>query len=235
MPESFRMWFEIIFTLTYLIVLWILVFAMNRRLDQVGDDKETTARFFLWAFGLLAFGDSFHILGRVTAYALGGLDARPVIFGSPTGIVGIGALATSVTLTIFYLLMLVIWKDRFGKPYNWFGMLLFAAAAIRLLIMAFPGNNWQSPSSPYDWAIYRNIPFWLQGLGVTFLFWRDGRAKKDGLYPKLAWLFLFSFAFYTPVVLFARQIPMLGMLMLPKTLIYGIVAYVVYKQLFKEN
>lgn len=235
MPENFRMWFEIIFTLSYLAILWILVFAMKKKLGEISKEKEKVARLFLWAFGLLAFGDSFHILGRVTAYALGGLDAHPQIFGTPVGIVGIGALATSITLTIFYALMLVIWKEHFDKKYGIFAIILFVAAIIRLIIMAFPGNNWQSPSSPYDWAIYRNIPFWLQGLGVAFLFWQDGRKIDAKLYPKLAWLFLLSFAFYTPVVLFARQIPMLGMLMLPKTLIYGIVAYVVYKNLLKTT
>ncbi|MEN8243053.1 MAG: hypothetical protein ABFS17_14135 [Chloroflexota bacterium] len=235
MPENFRMWFEIIFTLSYLIILWILVLAMKNRMGEIPKEGKKLARLFYVSFGLLAFGDSFHILGRVAAYALGGLDARPNIFGVPIGIVGIGALATSITLTIFYAIMLLIWKERFGKTYSLFGVFLFLAAIIRLIILAFPGNNWQSPTSPYNWAIYRNIPFWIQGLGAAVLFWRDGRSQQDKLYPKLAWLFLLSFSFYTPVVFFARDIPMLGMLMLPKTLVYGIMAYVVYQGLFKKS
>ncbi len=234
MPENFRMWFEIIFTLSYLIVLWILFFAMKNRMDNVAKGDEKVTRRFTLAFGLLAFGDSFHILGRVAAYALGGLDAHPEIFGSPVGIVGIGSFATSITLTIFYALMVTIWKEKFNKEYNWFSYFLFAMGAIRLVILFLPGNDWQN-ASPYNYAIYRNIPFWIQGLGVAFLFWQDGRKAGEKLYVKLAWLFVLSFAFYTPVVLFARQIPMLGMLMLPKTLIYGIVAYIVYKNLFKDN
>lgn len=35
MSESIRMWFEIIFTLSYLIVLWMLVFAMKKRMGEV--------------------------------------------------------------------------------------------------------------------------------------------------------------------------------------------------------
>ena len=232
MSETFRMWFEISFTFTYLVVLWIIVIAMKRRLPQLAEADRPVAQLHMWAFGLLAVGDSAHILARVIAYALGGLDAQPEIFGTPLGIVGLGALATSITLTLFYAMMLVIWHNHFGKPYGWFGALLFAAAAIRLIIMIFPGNQWQSPSSPHDWALYRNIPFWIQGLGVAYLFWRDGRAANDKLYPQMGVLFLLSFAFYTPVILFAHQIPILGMLMLPKTLVYGIVAYVVYRHLF---
>jgi len=234
MPESIRMWFEIIFTLSYLIILWMIVFAMKKRMGEVQAGDEKVARLFALAFGLLAFGDSFHILGRVAAYALGGLDVHPEIFGAPLGIVGIGSFATSVTLTFFYALMLPIWKERFGKEYNWFSYFLFAMGAIRLVILFMPGNDWQN-TSPYNWAIYRNIPFWIQGLGAAFLFWRDGRKEGRKLYVTLAWLFLLSFSFYTPVVLYARTIPLLGMLMLPKTLVYGIVAYVVYKDMFVKR
>ncbi|HIE56762.1 MAG TPA: hypothetical protein EYP88_00830 [Anaerolineales bacterium] len=232
MPEAFRMWFEIAFTLTYLVVLWYLVITMKRRLPQVDENARPVAQLHLWAFSLLALGDSPHILGRIAAYALGGLDATPKIFGTPLGIVGLGALATSITLTVFYALMLVIWHNRFEKPYGWFEALLFVAAIVRLVIMIFPGNQWQSPVSPHNWAIYRNIPFLIQGLGIAFLFWRDGRAASDKLYISLAALFLFSFAFYTPVVLFAHQIPIIGMLMLPKTFVYGLMAYIVYRKLF---
>ena len=235
MPEAFRMWFEIIFTLSYLVTLWILVIAMKRRQPQLAEADRPLMQLYVWAFGLLAAGDSLHILGRVAAYALGGLDAKPEVFGIPLGIVGIGALATSITLTVFYAMMLVIWRKRFDKPYGVVGAILFAAAVVRLIIMSFPGNQWQNPSSPHDWAIYRNIPFWIQGLGVMYLFWRNGRAANDSLYPKLSILFLLSFAFYTPVVLFAHKIPILGMLMLPKTLIYGIMAYVVYRNLFANK
>ncbi|HIE25252.1 MAG TPA: hypothetical protein EYP74_04550 [Anaerolineales bacterium] len=161
MPENFRMWFEIIFTLSYLIILWILVFAMKKRMDDVDTGDKKNAHRFTLAFGLLAFGDSFHILGRVAAYALGGLDAHPQIFGAPVGIVGVGSFATSVTLTFFYALMLPIWKEHFGKEYNRFSYFLFAMGAIRLVILFLPGNNWQG-ASPYNYAIYRNIPFWIQ-------------------------------------------------------------------------
>ncbi len=235
MPESFRMWFEIIFTLGYLVILWLLVFAMKKRQAALPDKDKKTARLFLLSFGLLAFGDSFHILGRVSAYALGGLDVRPEIFGAPLGIVGLGALVTSVTLTIFYALMVVIWKERFGKAYDWLSWFFFLAALARLAILSLPGNDWQSPVSPHDFALYRNIPFLIQGLGAAFLFWRDGKKFGDALYPKLARLFLLSFAFYVPVILFAHKIPVLGMLMLPKTLIYGIIANIVYKSLFKKG
>jgi hypothetical protein len=232
MGEIFRMWFEIIFTLSYLVIVWILVVLMVRRYPDLNAAHTSQGRIAIALFAVLVIGDTPHIVARVAAYALGGLDARPVIFGGPVGIVGLGALATSFTLTLFYVLMVVFWRERFNRSYDGFTYMLFAAALLRLLLMAFPGNDWQSPTSPPDWGLYRNLPFFLLGLGVAYLFIRDGRAMQDRFALQLGGLILLSYAFYIPVVLFARRVPLLGMFMLPKTLVYGIVAYVTYRQLF---
>jgi hypothetical protein len=77
--------------------------------------------------------------------------------------VGLGALATAFTVTIFYVLMLMIWQRRYGKPYGWFGALLFAAAAVRLVMMLFPANEWNNTVPPQPWSLYRNIPLMTQG------------------------------------------------------------------------
>ncbi|MBN1179025.1 MAG: hypothetical protein JXD18_07425 [Anaerolineae bacterium] len=234
MSETARMWFEIILTLSYLAVLWVLVALMFRHLPALGDAQKPQARTALAAFVLLALGDTPHIVARVTAYALGGLDARPVLFGQPLGIVGLGALATSVTLTGFYVLLLRLWRQRFDRPYGWFGYVLLGAALVRLIIMLFPANDWQSATSPPDWALYRNVPFLLLGLGTAYLFIRDGRAAQDHFAIRLGGLILLSYAFYTPVFLLAHRVPALGMLMLPKTLAYGIVAWEAYRHLYRR-
>ena len=46
-----------------------------------------------------------------------------------------------------------------------------------------------------------------------------------------------SYAFYVPVILWSAQIPMLGMLMIPKTSAYIAIAIIGYRALFmsKEN
>jgi hypothetical protein len=42
----------------------------------------------------------------------------------------------------------------------------------------------------------------------------------------------FSYAFYAPVILWAAQAPMLGMLMIPKTCAYLAVAIIGYRAIF---
>ena len=45
-------------------------------------------------------------------------------------------------------------------------------------------------------------------------------------------LILVSYAFYAPVILFVQEAPLVGMLMIPKTLAYVAMAVVGYRALF---
>ena len=234
MSESARMWMEITFNIAYLIVVWGLVIAMIRRQPGVPDADKAVTRLFIWAFALLALGDTGHVGFRVLAYAGGNLESTITIAGREVGLVGLGALATAVTVTLFYVLMLVIWQRRYDKAYGWFGGLLFAAAAVRLLIMLFPANDWNSSVPPQPWSLYRNLPLMIQGLGVAYLILRDSRQAGDRPFTWIGVMILLSYAFYIPVILFVQQMPMIGMLMIPKTLAYVGIALIAYYSLFRQ-
>ncbi len=98
MSETMRMWIEVSFNLTYLIVVWGLVIAMWRNQSRVSPANLPVARRFMWAFALLALGDTGHVGFRVVAYALGGLDVRAAVLGIPVSLIGVGAVATAVTV-----------------------------------------------------------------------------------------------------------------------------------------
>jgi hypothetical protein len=146
-----------------------------------------------------------------------------------------GALATAVTVTIFYMLMLVIWQRRYGKAYGWFGWLLFVAGIARLLIMLFPANEWNNTVPPQPWSLYRNLPLTIQGLGVAYLILRDSRAAGDRPFTWMGIMILLSYAFYIPVILFVQQVSLIGMLMIPKTLAYVGIALIAYYSLFRQT
>jgi hypothetical protein len=81
----------------------------------------------------------------------------------------------------------------------------------------------------------RNIPLMIQGVGVALLFLQYGRAQNDRFFVNLSlWTFV-SYAFYLPVILFVRLEPLLGMLMIPKTVAYLVMAYLVYRRYFREK
>jgi hypothetical protein len=151
------------------------------------------------------------------------------------GLVGLGALATAFTMTLFYVLMLMIWQRRYGKPYGWFGLLLFAAAIFRLLIMLFPANEWNNVVPPRTWSLIRNIPLMIQGLGVAYLILRDARVAHDRPFSWIGIMILLSYAFYIPVILFVQELPLIGMLMIPKTMAYIGIALIAYFALFRRQ
>jgi hypothetical protein len=227
------MWVEIGFNVLYLLAVWWLVIAMTRRLDEVEASKLRVARYFVIAFALLALGDSGHVGFRVWAYALGSLQATVTIFGSELGLVGLGALSTAITVTLFYVVMLLIWSAHFQKPLGLFGWALILSALIRFVIMAFPQNQWNLTVPPQPWSIWRNLPLVVIGLGVAFLILRDAFARQDRPFKWIGFMILTSYAFYAPVILFVQQIPAIGMLMIPKTLAYVAIAVIAFRTLFR--
>ncbi len=232
MSESLRMWVEISFNIAYLVGVFVLIVAMIRRQPTVATEDQPLTRRFIWAFVLLASGDVGHVGLRVLAYAMGDLGTQVNLFGRSVGLVGLGALSTATTVTFFYVLMLTVWRQRFDKPYGWFGTLLFVAVAVRLVIMTFPQNAWNQVVPPWGWSIARNAPLVVQGLGVAYLVLRDARQQHDRTFAKIGWMIIASYAFYTPVILFVQRVPIVGMLMIPKTLAYIAIAVIGYQDLF---
>ena len=55
---------------------------------------------------------------------------------------------------------------------------------------------------------------------IIVLFYKSAKERKDRAFRHMWLTIVISFGFYLPVVLFADQIPMLGMLMIPKTCAY---------------
>ncbi len=232
MSDSARMWVEVVFNLAYLAAVWGIVIAMARHRARVAPADRRVAQLGRWAFFLLALGDTGHVGFRVLAYAQGDLGATTTLFGRQIGWVGLGALATAITVTLFYVLMLEMWQARYRQPYGWFGGLLFAAALLRLALMIPAVNQWNSVVPPQPWSIIRNLPLTLLGLGVAYLFLRDALRTHDRPFVWVGALIVVSYAMYIPVILFVQQMPAVGMLMIPKTLAYVGVAMVLYQSLY---
>jgi len=163
---------------------------------------------------ILGAGDSFHLIPRAVALCTTGLE-------NYTQALGIGKLVTSITMTIFYILLYHIWKMRYhvtGK--NILTAVVYLLAVLRIILCLMPQNQWTSANAPLQWGIYRNIPFAALGLLIIILFWKKTRNGKDRSF-RFMWLTItLSFAFYIPVVLFSDRFPAAGMLMIPKTCAY---------------
>ncbi len=159
---------------------------------------------------LLGCGDAFHLIPRVLNYW---------VPGDYTAALGIGKLVTSITMTLFYLLMEYARRERYKikgeKPLL---ISVWMLSAARIALCCFPQNGWTSSEPSLLWGILRNIPFAAIGI-ITVIMWFCSSKNDKPL--KFAWLAVtLSFLFYLPVVLWSQTLPIIGMLMLPKTCMY---------------
>ena len=129
-----------------------------------------------------------------------------------------------------------MWRIRYQvKGQNQITVSIYLLSALRIILCLFPQNKWLSATAPLSWGIYRNIPFALLGLLIIILFYKSARKNKD-LEFKYMWLtIVLSFGFYIPVVLFADRIPMIGMLMIPKTCAYVWTVLIGYNSMKKSK
>lgn len=177
----------------------------------------------------LGCGDAFHLAPRAIALCTTGLAAW-------TAVLGIGKLITSVTMTVFYVLLYYVWRIRYqisGKGGITAAVWILSISRIFLCLM--PQNAWTRADAPLSWGIYRNIPFALLGLLIIVLFYRSAKETQDRPFRMLWLTVVLSFTCYIPVVLFADAVPAVGILMIPKTCAYVWTVVIGYRAMKKET
>ncbi|MDD7651343.1 MAG: hypothetical protein SOY32_01545 [Candidatus Faecousia sp.] len=201
--------FETLFDIVYLVTVITLGILMLR-----GSRGRRQYLLYGAMAVTLGCGDAFHLIPRAVALCTTGLE-------SYTAALGIGKLITSVTMTVFYVLLYYVWRSRYqvsGHKGTTAAVWVLALARVALCLM--PQNAWTGANPPLSWGIYRNIPFALLGALIVVLFFRSAREKQDRPFRFLWLTVVLSFACYIPVVLFADKVPAVGMLMIPKTCAY---------------
>lgn len=169
-------------------------------------------------FGIMAVvlgaGDSFHLVPRAVALCTTGLENFTVPLG-------MGKFITSITMTIFYIILYYVWRIRYKvEGRKNITIAVYVLSLLRIILCLFPQNKWLSASAPISWGIYRNIPFALLGLLIIVLFYKSAKEAGDTEFRYMWLTIVLSFGFYIPVVLWADAVPMIGMLMIPKTCAY---------------
>lgn len=203
---------EPIFEIPYLIGVVVLGFLTLR----LAKGRKQFILFGIMSI-VLGCGDAFHLVPRMWALFTSG-DTTLAVYAPA---LGFGKLVTSITMTIFYVLLYQVWRQRYrvqGK--KGLTVCVYLLAAARIVLCLLPQNQWLSPDAPLSWGIYRNIPFLILGGIIIVLYFGSARKTGDKAF-RFMWLAVaLSFAFYIPVVLFADSVPLLGMLMIPKTCAY---------------
>ena len=205
--------------------LFYLIFAVISGCRILRKAKTRTGTWMGQATLILGCGDAFHLVPRVLNY---------FSTADLTAALGIGKLITSLTMTAFYVYMYKIWAGVYRvKEEKNMTCAVFVLAAVRILLCLFPQNGWRQNSSDVTWGILRNVPFVLLGALVIVLFYRN--RVQNSRFRHFWLLILLSFLFYIPVAVGAGIVPMLGMLMLPKTVCYILMIVVFLGSVFKDG
>lgn len=158
---------ETLFDTVYLISVITIGILMIRK----GTQKQY--RLFGTMAVVLGAGDSFHLVPRALALCTTGLE-------NFTTALGTGKFITSITMTVFYILLYYVWRSRYqieGKKN--LTVLVYLLSGSRILLCLFPQNEWLSASAPLSWGIIRNIPFALLGLLIIVLFCNEAKRRQD--------------------------------------------------------
>lgn len=198
---------EAIFDVLYLVIALIIgVFLI---LSSTGN----TIRLLAGIMALtLSIGDAFHLVPRILSIITNKIELFRYSLGR-------GKQITSITMTVFYILLWNIGISIYTlNNIEFITYIIYFLSFIRIILCLLPQNRWIDRYPPVIWGIWRNIPFFILGILVAVIFFMN-RLNSPNF--ELAWLaILLSFAFYLPVVLWSNKNPKIGMLMLPKTLMY---------------
>ena len=205
MPQAIG---ETIFDVLY------LGFAITAGLIMLIKGNQPLVKKFGLMAVLLGAGDSFHLVPRSYALWTAGLEANAAALG-------IGKLITSVTMTIFYLSLFYFWRERYkikdGKKLT---ATMWTLAVLRVALCMLPQNQWLAYRQPLLFGVLRNIPFAIIGVIIIVIFAREAKKAEDAIFRSIPLAVALSFGFYLPVVLFSGIVPIVGVLMIPKTMAY---------------
>ena len=162
----------------------------------------------------LCGGDAFHLVPRIIRAFRGSSEKIKRQLG-------IGLQVSSITMTVFYIILLFIWKFTFPEltaPVAVEAM-IWISAIIRIVVCFLPQNNWCSDEGNPKLSILRNAVFAVTGIGVIILYAISGNANGYHMTRMVAAI-LISFGCYLPVTILSKTKPKVGLLMIPKTSAY---------------
>ena len=213
-----RIYGETVFDVCYLITALVIgVYILFKYRNNLGRLMGTATL-------LLGCGDAFHLVPRVLRY---------FVQGDFTAALGVGKLVTSITMTIFYILMFYIYKNKYKvENTKKIEYSIWILAIIRIILCMLPQNNWITNDGSLIMGIIRNIPFTIMGIIIIVLYYQ--KRKECNEFKHIGINVLLSFLFYLIVVLGTTKVPILGAFMIPKTVCY-ILIIVAFAKMIKKS
>ena len=132
---------ETVFDIFYLVTVLTVGIRMIR-----GSKAGTQFRLFGLMAVVLGAGDSFHLVPRALALCTTGLESYAVPLG-------LGKWITSVTMTVFYVLLYYVWRKRYQiEGQKNVTAAVYALSAVRIVLCMMPQNQWLTNHTPLAWG-----------------------------------------------------------------------------------
>ena len=199
---------ESVFDILYLVfdLLAGIIFLLK------ADGKVLFILYALLTF-VLCGGDAFHLVPRIIRALRGNSEQIKRWLGT-------GLQVSSVIMTVFYVILLYIWKFTFPglKAPAALVAIIWITAIVRIVICMFPQNDWRGEGN-LKLSVASNAVFTLTGIAGIVLYVISGNTC-DYHMTRMAVAILISFACYMPVAFLSRKLPGIGILMIPKTCAY---------------
>ena len=157
------------------------IFRVSQYFDVFYDWLISAILFFIFSQGNMLFilygiltltlcgGDAFHLVPRIIR-AVRGINDKI------KRQLGIGLQVSSITMTVFYIILMYIWKFTFPEfeiPVI-IKAIIWISAVVRIVICMFPQNNWCTDEGNMKLSIIRNAVFAVTGIGVIILYLISG-------------------------------------------------------------
>ncbi|WP_457559547.1 hypothetical protein [Candidatus Harpocratesius sp.] len=244
---------SIVFLWSYMAIIWGNLIQIW---IQKPKNPSKSWKYLFNAFFLLAFGDIFHLLPRTYLWYQYSIKGQADIYTSSMGVLiyGAGLIITGISMTFFYLLFYLFWKETYstkeeivnlkslGQNTKTLDAIAYISVIVRIILILLPWNQYGAEPIYYytifSFRLLTNLPLYIIGIEVLYLFIKSYNLtkKSNSVHPEInravknsaIWIIV-SFLTYTGTLLGVHLIPLLGMLMIPKTIAYIIVLYYMKK------
>ncbi len=212
--------FEIVFYVVYLGFIMTLGYFL-----LINKSGFTIHSLFGAMAVIVALGQGFYIVTKILSL----LNAQ---HDGYIALIGIGRLTDSLTVTLFFLFLYLVYKLQYSvNNQNVVEVIFYILVVIRIILCLLPQNQWTDPNPSSTWAIYRSIPFFIIGILLTALFIKEIKIKKDKDFIFMPIAIFLSFLFYFPVVMWSNNNSLVGFFMVPTLLCYLWIIWMGYTDL----
>ncbi len=248
-------WVIIFIFVYFAIILSVLIklFIVNLR-ETSWKKQKPSWKWIFFAYFILAFGDMAHLGLRVVIY-FSGIDQTGIFADF---LLGLGYIASGVTMTYFYIAVLHalidIYGDRYSASYNKkFTIIAYAGFILRIALISAPYNHWfdgigmdvSAVDFGFDFRILSAVPIFIVGIAAIIYLYKavnNEISNPTGIAPEInagmsgaARWYIASYICYGIAVFFIAAYPAVGFLYIPKTIAYLMALYWHYKTLLNKR